>query len=173
MRWNILAIILATGCASEIALGQERFSLEREAVDRYCKGMITEFNFPDGTRVDCINDTHVIEVEFSHKWAEAIGQALHYSLWTAEIAAHPDDFGRWRRQVPTPRRPAILFLCHEDRRLETCADHVVRPLRIAEEFGLPLTIWDCDPSQDMSLSDCQRLDVGGSRPPVAATQAAP
>ncbi|MET4686265.1 hypothetical protein [Sinorhizobium fredii] len=50
---------------------------EADLVDRYCAGMIKEFPNPDGTRTDCISDTHAIEVDFSKKWAEAIGQALH------------------------------------------------------------------------------------------------
>ena len=33
----------------------------------------------DGTRVDIMTKTHAIEVDWSSKWAEAIGQALYYS----------------------------------------------------------------------------------------------
>ena len=32
----------------------------------------------DRTRVDIVTDSHVIEVDFAEKWAESIGQALHY-----------------------------------------------------------------------------------------------
>jgi len=40
----------------------------------------------DRTRVDCLTDTHAIEVEFANKWKEAIGQSLHYSLMTGKKA---------------------------------------------------------------------------------------
>ncbi len=33
----------------------------------------------DGTRCDCVTDTHAIEFDFGNKWAESIGQGLHYS----------------------------------------------------------------------------------------------
>lgn len=52
----------------------------------YCakhKG-IEEFILPDKTRVDCLTDKHAIEFDFSNKWAEAIGQALHYGLMTGK-----------------------------------------------------------------------------------------
>lgn len=47
----------------------------------------------DRTRIDLVNDQHVIEIDFAPKWAEAIGQALYYSI------ADPSD-----------RTPAIILL---------------------------------------------------------------
>lgn len=132
---------------------------EKDLVARYCAGMIQEFYNPDSTRTDCISDTHAIEVDFSAKWAEAIGQALHYALWTKEFAENPEAYPRWYYQVKTPRKAGIIFACSDDRRLETCANHVVRVKRIAEEFQIPLTIWDCNPDVDMILDDCLRLDI--------------
>ena len=43
-----------------------------------CNG-IEEYKLPDYTRVDCLTDTHAIEFDFANKWAESIGQALHYA----------------------------------------------------------------------------------------------
>ena len=40
----------------------------------------------DSTRADCITITHAIELDFGRKWAEAIGQALYYSLQTGKRA---------------------------------------------------------------------------------------
>lgn len=40
----------------------------------------------DGTRCDCITATHAIEFDFAHKWAEAIGQSLHYAGLTGKRA---------------------------------------------------------------------------------------
>lgn len=47
---------------------------------------IEEFENPDKTRVDCLTDTHAIEFDFANKWAESIGQALHYSKMTGKKA---------------------------------------------------------------------------------------
>lgn len=40
----------------------------------------TEVVLSDKTRADIVTDTFAIEVDFAHKWAESIGQALHYSI---------------------------------------------------------------------------------------------
>ena len=47
---------------------------------------IEEFENSDKTRVDCLTDTHAIEFDFANKWAESIGQALHYSYMTGKRA---------------------------------------------------------------------------------------
>ena len=41
----------------------------------------------DGTRCDILTSTHAIEVDFARKWAEAIGQSLHYALHTGKRPA--------------------------------------------------------------------------------------
>ena len=33
----------------------------------------------DKTRVDIVTDSFAIEVDFAHKWAESIGQSIHYA----------------------------------------------------------------------------------------------
>lgn len=38
----------------------------------------------DGTRCDCVTDTHAVEIEKANKWAEAIGQSLHYAVLTGK-----------------------------------------------------------------------------------------
>ncbi|MCP4751214.1 MAG: hypothetical protein GY866_09990 [Proteobacteria bacterium] len=47
---------------------------------------IAEYRLKDKTRVDCLNNTHAVEVDFGKKWAEAIGQSLYYSLQTGKKA---------------------------------------------------------------------------------------
>lgn len=42
-----------------------------------------EYRLKDGTRVDCLTPEYAVEVEFAHKWAESIGQALYYARSTA------------------------------------------------------------------------------------------
>ncbi len=43
---------------------------------------VTEYVLPDRTRVDCLTDEYAIEFDFAGKWAEAIGQSLHYAKMT-------------------------------------------------------------------------------------------
>lgn len=125
---------------------------EAELTERFCRGMShTEYSLPDGTRVDCLSDTHAIEVEFTENWAEAVGQSLHYALWTREIAANPEYFEPWSRDVKAPLQAGVIFICH--RRRDTCTDHTVRFFRLVEEFRLPITVWDCEVT-DVSLSAC-------------------
>lgn len=49
-------------------------------------GAVCEYCNDDGTRVDCITNTHAIEFDFAKKWAEAIGQALYYQYKTGKKA---------------------------------------------------------------------------------------
>lgn len=56
--------------------------------DKWCsvnKGQ-TEYRLEDYTRVDCLTDTHAIEFDFANKWAESIGQSLHYARMTGKKA---------------------------------------------------------------------------------------
>lgn len=47
---------------------------------------IEEYKNKDCTRVDCLTDTHAVEFDFASKWAESIGQALHYKRMTGKRA---------------------------------------------------------------------------------------
>jgi len=49
------------------------------------KGQV-EVVMPDGTRCDCVTETHAIEFDFGNNWAEAIGQSVYYSLQTDKKA---------------------------------------------------------------------------------------
>ena len=42
----------------------------------------TDVTMGDRTRCDIVTATHAIEVDWSKKWAEAIGQSLNYSFQT-------------------------------------------------------------------------------------------
>ena len=45
---------------------------------------IEEFQNNDFTRVDCLTDCNAVEFDFAPKWAEGIGQALHYQRMTGK-----------------------------------------------------------------------------------------
>ena len=52
----------------------------------WCKAHngIEEYQNEDFTRVDCLTESHAVEFDFSNKWAESVGQALHYGLMTGK-----------------------------------------------------------------------------------------
>ena len=56
-----------------------------------------EHILPDKTRIDILTDKEAIEVDWASKWAEGIGQSLHYSTMTGKeaglilILKKPDD----------------------------------------------------------------------------------
>lgn len=45
---------------------------------------IMEVVLSDKTRVDCVLIDYVVEVDYAYKWAEAIGQSMHYSQMTGK-----------------------------------------------------------------------------------------
>ena len=93
---------------------------ERAVTQRLCADLDgrPEVRLEDGRRVDCLTATHAIEVEWSPKWAEAIGQALGYA-------------------VATGRRPGIYLLL----RTGAAPDHVRRLREVQEAYWLPLDVW--------------------------------
>lgn len=61
---------------------------EKDYQELWCnqnKGQM-EYRLPDATRVDCLTETHAVEMDFGKKWAEAIGQSLYYAACTGKRA---------------------------------------------------------------------------------------
>ena len=53
----------------------------------YCShNGIEEYQNSDFTRVDCLTDEYAVEPDFANKWAESIGQSLHYGYMTGKKA---------------------------------------------------------------------------------------
>lgn len=83
-------LTIATGIAiifilmAVIPSNAKHLQNERWYQERWCEANhgVCEYRLPDGTRVDCVTDSHAIEFDFAAKWAEAIGQALYYSAQT-------------------------------------------------------------------------------------------
>ena len=120
MLIGMTLIILASACmASAKSLHPEKWYQEK-----WCdaKGGKTEVVFEDRTRCDCLTNSHAIEFDFGKKWAESIGQALHYSIETGKragvvlILEKSGDYKYWSR-------------------LNTIIDH----------FGLPIDAWITTP----------------------------
>lgn len=78
-----------------------------------------EVTLATGTRVDLINDTYAIEVDWADKWAEGCGQALYYSICTG-------------------RKPGLLLL------LKTSNDkkYVERAAAVAGKHDIALWVYD-------------------------------
>lgn len=94
----VLALAISTGIAAQAYptyekeicnLGWEHYHhqhREAEYQQAWCSmhGGIAEYENADYTRVDCLTPTHAVEFDFWHKWAESIGQALHYGYMTGK-----------------------------------------------------------------------------------------
>ena len=77
-----LLFIFISSCSTQEKLNEKWYQ------QRWCSdqnGQI-EVRLKDKTRCDCLTNNYAIEVDFAHKWAEAIGQSLHYSKMTGEKA---------------------------------------------------------------------------------------
>jgi len=78
----------------------------------------TEYRLDDDTRVDCLTKTHAVEFDFAKKWAESIGQSLHYSRLTNKTAGI-----------------VLIVKNHKDVKY---VDHVST---IISHYGLPIKLW--------------------------------
>ena len=92
-----------------------------------------EVTLPDRTRVDLLTPDHAIEVDRSRKWAQAVGQSLHYA-------------------AATERQPGIVLLTLAKDR----GRYFRRIVRVIETFDLPITLWLLD-QHSLQLS---RVDLG-------------
>ncbi|MCY4473444.1 MAG: hypothetical protein OXC07_11605 [Kistimonas sp.] len=90
----------------------------------WCDGIggRTEAELDSGQRVDCLTETYAIEMDFAHKWTEAIGQSLQYALLTE-------------------RKAGIVLI------LESAQDkrHLALARRVISHYKLPVTLWPLGP----------------------------
>jgi len=112
---SAIALSVSTAVVSEACA-----RVEADYRDQLCAGMEMEVGLPNGTRVDCISDTHAIEVDYSDKWAEALGQALSYA-------------------ASTDKQPGIFLICR--RSAGTCLAHALRLEEAIAFWNLPVTVW--------------------------------
>lgn len=76
---SICVILISTNVYAK------RLHSERYYQDKHCNGIV-EYRLPDRTRVDCLTEEYAYEFDFGSKWAEAIGQSLHYARMTGKKA---------------------------------------------------------------------------------------
>ena len=56
---------------------------------QFCNALdgVMEQRLLDRSRIDCLTDEYAIEVDFSKKWAESVGQSLYYAHMTEKKPA--------------------------------------------------------------------------------------
>ena len=99
---------------------------------------ITEYENADKTRVDCLTSVHAVEFDFARKWAESIGQALHYGIMTG-------------------KKPMVVLIL-ENPKKQMC--YYERVKRIAEKYGIDTEyvtndILNLDKEGRCQYSDCK------------------
>ena len=121
LRKSAMICLLIAGMMSlALCAGAASHHTERWYQTRWCSqaGGEAEVVMSDGSRCDCVTATHAIEFDFGHKWAESIGQSLHYGSLTG-------------------LRPGVVLI------LETESD--ARGLGRLEEtiggYDLPIDVW--------------------------------
>ncbi len=95
----------------------KRLHKERYYQEQHCEGIV-EYRLPDKTRVDCLLEDYAVEYDFGSKWAEAIGQSLHYARLT--------------------HRKAGIVLIMESGKDEKYYQRVMDNIRF---YDLPITVW--------------------------------
>lgn len=78
----------------------------------------TEVLMPDNTRCDILTEDLAIEVDFAPKWAEAIGQSLHYAKMVK-------------------RQAGIVIVIRK--KLDHC--HVKKLWGVIHEYNLPIKVF--------------------------------
>ena len=93
---------------------------------RWCeqKDGQVEVILKDKTRCDCLTDDYAIEVDFSRKWAEAVGQSLHYAKMTGKQAG-------------------ILLIVEN----KNDKKHLARLKSVITFHNLPITVWTTNQSE--------------------------
>ena len=73
-RWLPVLLALLLFPAASLA------HFEKEHADALYAGFdAIELRNEDGTRTDCLNAQCAVEVDYTFKWAEVVGQALYYA----------------------------------------------------------------------------------------------
>lgn len=134
MLWLLLVGMLST--ASE---AQRVHHNERTWQQLYCAGMQLEVPIDYGGRADCLSPEFAIEVEWSKKWEEGIGQSLYYAARTG-------------------RKPGIILLCEESEgHVEgLCRSYVYRLAEALKFVNTHVYVWMCHIDRNMRLDDCDR-----------------
>lgn len=133
------ALLIAT-----LALPAHAAQTESEYRDMLCggEGWRMEVTLPNGTRADCMTDRLAIEIDWSWKWPEAIGQSLNYAAVTG-------------------KQPAVILICKRGTERK-CLNWSLLLSETAEHWKLPITVWQCG-AEVTKIEDCQLRNYGGDQ----------
>lgn len=114
MSIRILLCIAVMGLFGE-PVHAKHLHKEKEYQQSWCNRFHgqTEVRLDDGTRADCITDKYAVEFDFAGKWAESLGQALHYSDLTGKrpavvlIIERPNDWKHLRKLKRSTKKRAV------------------------------------------------------------------
>lgn len=79
----LLLGVFLSGCSQSTKYKEKYYQTE---LCHDLEGMM-EQSLLDRTRIDCLTDEYAIEVDFSEKWAESVGQSLYYAEMTGRKPA--------------------------------------------------------------------------------------
>lgn len=115
-----------------LLLAAALLSSESDYRDHICgaAGWQMEVRMQNGTKADCVSDTHAIEIDFAHKWAEAIGQSLNYA-------------------AETGKPPGIVLICKRGTERGCLKWSLILEQTIAR-WRLPIRVWLCDADGECS-----------------------
>lgn len=88
MKKHIILVVLIIGLLFS-GCAEKKKHLEKYYQTQLCNelGGVMEQSLLDRTRIDCLTDEYAIEVDFSKKWAESVGQSLYYAEMTKKKPA--------------------------------------------------------------------------------------
>jgi hypothetical protein len=125
MIFNNMILILPLTLLMASCSAPEKIN-EKWYQQRWCEqqdGQV-EVILKDKTRCDCLTGDYAIEVDFSRKWAEAVGQSLHYAKMTG-------------KQV------GILLIVEN----KNDKKHLARLESVIQFHNLPITVWTTQQSE--------------------------
>ena len=88
MKKHIVLVVMITGLLFLGCAEKKKYN-EKYYQAQLCNelGGVMEQSLLDRTRIDCLTDEFAIEVDFSKKWAESVGQSLYYAEMTGKKPA--------------------------------------------------------------------------------------
>lgn len=139
--WLAIVLLCAIGSSS---LADERAEARRLA-PKYAAQ--PEVRMTDGTVCDLVSETEAIEIDYAPKWAEAVGQSLHYAEMTGKKAG------------------IILLLEDPDSEWR----HLVRCARLCGKLGIQLYVEELSREQPPVQPKTQPDSVADAQPRVEGT----
>ena len=136
IRFSILTVALSLSVSP--GFGQD----EAARADLFCAGMDQEVVLGGMGRADCVSSTHAIEVDWTDKWHEGLGQALSYA-------------------TATGLSPGLILICRNDESL--CLRHSLAAREVLAAQAIQSMIWECA-ADARALSDCLRRDIYPTSP---------